>query len=111
VVASSLPSRVIRSQPRPEPRSATGTATATATETETGPATATATCDRTEDVEVETEWRCYASGIIASNQANPHGPDLPADEGERRLVIPGVAWNDYVELNDRLGRPGLRMWY
>lgn len=34
-----------------------------------------------------------------------------AGEGERRFVIEGVAWDDYVKLNDALGVPGLRMWY
>lgn len=34
-----------------------------------------------------------------------------AGEGERRFVIEGVAWDDYVQLNDVLGVPGLRMWY
>ncbi len=34
-----------------------------------------------------------------------------AGEGERRFVIQGVAWDDYVKLNDALGVPGLRMWY
>jgi Uma2 family endonuclease len=32
-------------------------------------------------------------------------------DAERRFVIRGVSWDDYVALNDALGVPGLRMWY
>lgn len=31
--------------------------------------------------------------------------------GEKRFVVEGVAWDDYVRLNDALGVPGLRMWF
>lgn len=46
-----------------------------------------------------------------SVETDPGGSRRPPDEGERRFVIEGVAWHDYVALNDVLGVPGLRMWY
>lgn len=34
-----------------------------------------------------------------------------AGEGERRFVIEGVAWDEYVVLDDTLGAPGRRISY
>jgi Uma2 family endonuclease len=37
--------------------------------------------------------------------------DVPAAEGEERMVVRGVSWKDYVILREALDTPGLRMTY
>jgi len=48
---------------------------------------------------------------VESSSSGTSSALLQAQDGERRFVIYGVSWKDYVALNDTLGVPGLRMCY
>ncbi len=54
---------------------------------------------------------CYPIRMVIDVDAGSLGSVAVANGGEKRFVIEGVAWDDYVRLNDALGVPGLRMWF